>query len=413
MTLLVQEYLKTHSIAQLKAEQGIKSSAKPGDRFFSLNYDQIESKAGPMVNQCRGLILSTLAPLQDAQVTGQEPVGDTQVMARGFDRFFNLGDFNASPVDMDDPGTVFFEKIDGTMCLLYWNHVLGSWQVATRSVPLADKSMSDWEGTMTFSNLFDKALSETLLSFSPKDDSSNHSSLDTVKLFLSKLNQEYTYIFELTTPLNRIVVNYPDYRVHLLGIRNAVTGEEYSVKDGLPGVPSCPSHKLNNQEELMAFVGSKPPFEQEGVVAMDKNFNRVKIKSLAYMAYNRVRDSAANSPRAVMELLLTEKLDDVMPILELHVQKKGMEFQEGMREFSLQFEKAYQEIFSAVQSYPEEQRRKMFALSVQERKLWIGPLMDRFSGRSKDFSDYIQKKKLPNGSFPDVFLDNLISAIGG
>ena len=79
---IVQDYLNNHSLAQLKAEHGIKSSAKPGDRMFSLNYDQIESKAGPIVNQCRGLILGTQEPLTEAQVEQQESVGKTVILAR-------------------------------------------------------------------------------------------------------------------------------------------------------------------------------------------------------------------------------------------------------------------------------------------------------------------------------------------
>lgn len=54
---LVMGYLLDNSLATLKAEHGIKTSARVGDLFFSVNYDQIESKAGPMVNECRGLIL--------------------------------------------------------------------------------------------------------------------------------------------------------------------------------------------------------------------------------------------------------------------------------------------------------------------------------------------------------------------
>jgi hypothetical protein len=89
---LVVNYLQNHSLAQLKQEHGIKTSANVGETVFSLNYDQIESKPTSIVNQCRGLILSTNGnPLTEDQILGNAPIGNTYVLARPFDRFFNLG----------------------------------------------------------------------------------------------------------------------------------------------------------------------------------------------------------------------------------------------------------------------------------------------------------------------------------
>jgi hypothetical protein len=179
----------------------------------------------------------------------------------------------------------------------------------------------------------------------------------------------------------------------------------------VPGVEPCLNHNINNLQELLDFVGSKPPFEQEGIVVRDKHFNRVKVKSLAYMAYNKVRDSTANSPRAVMELILTEKLDDVLPVLEPHIQDKAREMQEQTRRLFQQIENDYQEINQAIWDVPEAQKRKMFAMEVQERGSWMAPLIDRFLGRSKDLTDYIQKKKNPDGSYPDGLLDMLVNEV--
>ena len=408
---LVQNYLLSNSLATLKLEQGIKSSARVGDRFFSLNYDQIESKAGPMVNQCRGLILGTSEPLTAGQVTGTDPVGPTMIFARPFDRFFNMGDSNAAKVDLNDSNTVFYEKLDGTCCILWFNPITSEWCVATRAVPLADKPMSGFED-MTFSGLFKKALRETLIRFN-----NGWGFLDEQNCFnlwtAANLNNQETYVFELTTPLNRIVVNYAEYTVWLLGYRNTQSGQEYEIDqfgDFYNGVPTCPSHKLNNLEELLSFVGSKAPFEQEGVVVCDNQFRRFKVKSLAYMAYNRVRDSAANSPRALVELILTEKLDDVMPVLEPYIQEQAVKLQDSIRVLFQTMESTYQEIL--VEVHGQENQRKAFALSVQARKAWMAPLMDRFLGRCDNLEDWIQKRKQADSSYPDGLLDSLISMSG-
>lgn len=409
---LVQEYLLTHSLAQLRAEHGIKSSSAVGLSWFSLNYDQIESKAGPMVNQCRGIVLGIPTPgkLTEGQVTGMDPVGETWLMARPMDRFFNLGDSQSAPIDLTDKETVFFEKLDGTMCIVYYNAVLGSWEVATRAVPLADKVLTGWED-LTFRNLFEQALVATLDSKGWQYEISMARE-DIFNLWCSKLNKHYTYTFELTTPMNRIVVRYDNYRIHLLGIRATQTGLEVDpCKDlkGVEGVDVCPSHKLNNLEEMLAFVGSKPPFEQEGLVVRDYHFNRVKVKSLAYMAYNRLRDSTANSPRAVMELILTKNLDDVIGVLDIHIQPKALEMQEGTRALFQRFEEEYQEIAEEAKGCANE--RKAFALGVQERGAWMAPLMDRFLGKCSSLEEFIEKRRTSNGSYPDGFLDAMIEEI--
>ena len=395
---LVCDYLLTHSLKQLNEEHGVKSSGQVGDSFFSVNYDQIESKPSPLVNQCRGMVLVSSSPLTEGQVSGEDPVGQTTVTGRGMDRFFNLGDPNADPVNMDSKEVVFAEKLDGNCCMLYFNNFLFSWEVATRSVPLADKSISGW-GDWTFRKLFDKALEDT--------------TGKTFSEFVSFLDTEVTYVFELTTPLNRIVVHYADYKVHLLALRNTQTGQEFVPEEvfpsGLFGVPLCPTHKLSNLEELLTFVGSKPPFEQEGVVVRDnKTFGRVKVKSLAYLAYNKVRDSSANSPRIVMELILAEKLDDVLPILDVMIQKEAVKLQEGMRVLIQKVDSQFSEIMSTL-DMSGENPRKQFALGVQARNGWMPPLMDRFLGRCTGLGDWLRGKRDPSkNEWPTGLLDTLV-----
>lgn len=411
MILEVQTYLETHSLASLKEEHGIKTSVTPGELLFSLNYDQIDSKPSRFVNQCRGVVLGTLelSPLTTEKVFGKEPVGRTCLVARPFDRFFNLGDFHAASVDLEDSETIFWTKLDGTCCIVFFSPVTNSWTVATRAVPTANKKIDGW-GNVTFRILFEKALYETLYSSGMILENAN---LNTVFDNWSKnLDREYTFMFELTTPMNRIVVKYNEYRIHLIGIRHTKSGQEVNIssnKDlrGNFGVPCCPSHKLNNLAEVLEFVNSKSPFEQEGVVVMDKSFNRVKIKNLAYLAYNKVRDSTANSPRSIMELILLEKLDDVMPVLEQHVQVKALRMQEATSIFLREFDKIYLEIDAITAGSSE--RRKAFAVEAQRRKVWIAPLMDRFAGKSSSLVEYIRSKvDKKTGAIPNGILDSLI-----
>jgi hypothetical protein len=230
-------------------------------------------------------------------------------------------------------------------------------------------------------------------------------------------------VFELTTPENRIVVEYKNYNAHLLAVRNTQSGQEYHLEDLILSLsnptdkyfqhtfwssyPKCPSHKLNNTQEVMAFVGSKPPFEQEGLVVLDRNFNRVKVKSLAYVSYNRARDASANNPRAVMQLILSEQLDDVAAVLEPHVAVVADQLKEGLKNLIQATDEAYKSAFEAAKGAINP--KKEFALMVQNQKAWMSPLMDRFSGNCEDTKDYIYKKKqVKTNDWKDSFLDNLV-----
>ncbi len=360
--------------------------------MFSLNYSQIDSKPGPLTNECRGLILyrNCGASIQSFD----EVVGEVKIMARPMDRFFNFGDSNAHPINFDNPNITHWNKLDGTLCILYWNPELEEWHIATRSVPMADVPI-DGFGDHTFRTLFEKALMET--------------SEQTFEIFTSKLSKEVTYCFELTTPMNRVVVDYKEFRVHLLAYRNTETGQEYNgVQNDLHGVSWCPHFKLSSVKEVLDFVSSQNPLEHEGVVAMDQNFNRVKIKNLAYTAYNRAHHLTANSPRALMELILLEKLDDVLPVLGDHVKVRAEKLQNGLINLIRETDTTFEACKLVAETNPENPR-KFFALEVQKLKAWMGPLMARYSGKCDDCKDYILKQKTKTNEWPTSFLETLIS----
>ena len=162
-----------------------------------------------------------------------EIVGDISVVAWPMNRFYNHGDPTAANIDWNDNRLRVYEKLDGTMCVLYWDHVCDRWHVATRSVPEADVPINKGNivvGDITFSELFFIALHKTLLEYSTTscsasvqcDSNVNRFVVNQspeVSLFLSTLNKGITYVFELTSPHNHVVVKYEEPRVTLLAAR--------------------------------------------------------------------------------------------------------------------------------------------------------------------------------------------------
>lgn len=206
---LVVNYLRTHSFGDLFTEHGVNVRPSADGSKFSLNYDQIEAKNGdPIAECCRGLVIRPIKhDAIDSCYNGA--VGEVEVLAWPMNRFYNAGTPAGDVVDWSDPGLVVSEKIDGTCCILYWDPQYVQWCVATRSVPDADVVIKNGDvvhGDMTFSKLFWVAYNNTV-----KDSDGKIIGIENVGL-----NKEFTYVFELTSRYNRVVVDYDEPKITLL-----------------------------------------------------------------------------------------------------------------------------------------------------------------------------------------------------
>lgn len=396
---LVRDFLKTKTLAELEAAHGVKS--RIAGHKVSLNYSQIEATdSDPLSQQCRGLILRRA---DKGLIDPDLPLGDSVTICRPFDRFFNLGQGAAAAVDFNHSDTRFFEKLDGTMCILYFDDVEGRWHVATRSVPEADLFIDGFE-SFTFRTLFERAI----LDMTGWDFGAWVEGFDT----------SLSLMFELTTPVNRIVVPYEKFGVTLLGARVSATGRELDPVELAPSlsVPHAPIYRLGSVAEMVDFVSRRDPQGYEGIVVCDPLYRRVKVKSAGYLALNKVRDSVAASPRALLELVLLEKLDDVSWLLQDQYIKLGEKMQDGLRKIFCDYAGLYAECMSEADSVTdrtdERLHRKSFALAVTSRGGWMAPSMDQYIGRSVGVREWVDGKRDVDGGWSRSFLDFLLRSMG-
>lgn len=399
-TLLVQQFLLNNSLAQLKAEHGV-NFRRDGNKM-SLNYDQIESReSDPLAKQCRGLILAFDTEKLDMDNFENIVIGETVVLARPFDRFFNYGQEAAANINFDKEKDVcYWEKLDGSCIIFYWDPYKNMWCSATRGMPEANLPI-DGFAEYTFTSLFQKAVNDT----------TGTSYQDWLNNQRNTLNKYNTFVFELTSPYNRIVVKYNDCRIHLLGVRDTKTGVEIPPEYVLIDVPVCPSYKLETFADMLNHVSVVNPLEHEGIVACTKDFRRVKIKSPSYVAYNRIRDQVANSPRALLQIILDEKLDDFMQLLPQNYLDKAIIYQEKMRTLVKSFLFQYIECLTEVNKMgvmSDKVRQKQFALEVQRHKYWLAPMMSIFNGKHKDLRDFFDSQKIHGGEYKVSFLNLLV-----
>lgn len=401
MEPLVIDYLRTHSAAELLRDHGVKFAIGTRPYKASLNYDQeLVKDENLLARECRGLILATPDGSSFPVVNGSSAakrsgstdiIGETIVLARPMDRFFNYGAGAAPAIDLVHPESRVFEKLDGTLCIVYFDIHAREWCVATRSVPDADRTI-DGFGEHTFGTLFEHALMEHLG--------------ETFTSLVNGLRHQYTYCYELTTPQNRLVVDTKEPKVHTLAIRHLNGDEVCPTTDRFEhAVPVCPSWPLRSPEDLFAFVNSRPPSESEGVVVRLPGFRRVKVKSIAYRASAKLRDEVRPGPRGLLECVLVGQDEDVFPMLPEYMQKAGAKIKTAFEAWVAKYDAAYPRLFAESGG-----DRKRMAVVVQRDGFLIGPMMELFSGRCTSTRGWVDRARKPEG-WGDAFLDNLVTQI--
>lgn len=366
--LLVQELLRSgKSLDSLKETNGINYNITKDK--VCLNYDQINaSESDPVASQCRGLVLR---------------LDSWDVVACPMFRFFNLHQGNAADVDINN--AAFEEKMDGTCIIVYWDENQQLWCSGTRSRCEADVPIDDTK--ITFSGLVKIAVNNMYFS---KNTTAYCVKLISLQDFMSAMNsvnnsnkKQYTFVFELTSPINRIVCKYNKIELTLLAVRNNITLKEeksslWNNEDF--GLKTPKLYEFNNINHLTQVIVDWNPIDHEGVVIKDKNFNRVKVKNPAYLALNHMRDSLMKSIRGCIEIILLGKEDDIVGVMPEFVMKKIEYLKPIIKEVLLRTQKEYDEI-------KEIQDMKTFALEAQ-KKLWPSAMFALKRGKTTDLKTF-------------------------
>jgi hypothetical protein len=150
--------------------------------------------------------------------------------------------------------------------------------------------------------------------------------------------------------------------------------------------------------------------EHEGVVVRDSKFNRIKVKNAAYVAYNKVRDALASSPRNMVELILSEKDDDVIPMLPEEIVKNLQNIKVGVQKIIKQHDEAYLAIKAEADSLNSGDKKTFAVLTTVTYKslnLWTAPFFQMFDGKATNMRDFIAKSR-KDGTWGNNFLDKML-----
>ena len=90
-------------------------------------------------------------------------------------------------------------------------------------------------------------------------------------LRLQNLNPRYTYLFELVSPFNRVVVPYESIDLYHIGTRDNVTLLEMDIDIG---VKKPKTFQCNNLSDLVEMA-QKLRYCEEGYVVKDAGYHRI------------------------------------------------------------------------------------------------------------------------------------------
>jgi T4 RnlA family RNA ligase len=323
MTMLhIQEYLQTHTLDQLKEEFEI--NFKVYDDRVILKYGiTTKQKYSQIVAECRGLVLS---------------LPDYKVLARGFDRFFNLGEDVSNQKHFDWDNCIVTQKMDGSLAKCYFDGV--KWCVSTNGTAFAEGPTPMGK---TYHDLFVEAIGMDLQEAFQYSD------------------PRYTYIFELTSPENRIVTRYSETKATLLAIRDNVTGDhlDYDILKTAIHYLSfktslVESYDINNEADVVKFVESLDQLD-EGVVLYDGQ-TRIKVKSASYVAIHHLRNGI--TVKSIVTLLLKGEMAEYCVYFP--------EDMVLMQPYINKFNQLKQDITDTYNKYKHLENQKDFAMKVKD-----------------------------------------------
>ena len=254
----------------LHKEYGIRIKKEGPLAIFSYNVECDFSN--PIVQEARGIIID---------------YERLEVVCWPFRKFGNHNESYADKIDWNN--AVVLEKVDGSIIKLWYNVLTGAWQFSTNGMIDANNANINTLSSVSYGDLIRQANNYDDIPF------------DT-------LNKDYTYIFELVSPQARVVIKYDETSLYHLGTRNNITGKEMDIDIGIKKPKAYKINSLNDcifaASELNKNTEADDEISNEGFVVVDKNWNRVKVKSPDYIMMHRLKHNDGISKKDCVETIL-------------------------------------------------------------------------------------------------------------
>jgi len=268
---------------------------------------------------------------------------DGTLLMLPFKRFFNEHEANAANINWQLVKII--EKIDGTMVSAWYDDSNRVWRLST-------KKMIDELIVSEFGSGAQIDLAVVFKQFFPN--------------WQNALDKKYWYVFELVSPYNRIVTRYDEDRfgLYLLMIRQKQTLDELSpikIQDIVKGIAQprvfTPEYyNIRDRKKIDDLFESKLA-DWEGVVAIDDNHNRIKIKQVSYVRLHHIVSNVSTKSN-IINLILDGEQEEVLSYFP--------DLKEHFLEIEKRINKLKSDIATVFGLYNHLETQKEFALKVKD-----------------------------------------------
>jgi len=308
---------------------------------FEDTFPAVESVDDAIRRECRGLIFDA----------------EGKLIARRYHKFFNVNEreeTQMSAIDWTRPHRIL-DKLDGSMIS-----------------PIPVRGNLRWTTKMGITDVAMQA--EVFVASMP----------NYVDFAQQCIKDGYTPVFEWCSRKSRIVLDYPEDRLILTAVRKNDTGDymDYTTLVGLGAywhIPVVQAHEIT--EDLIKTIAGWEG--AEGVVVRFDDGHMVKIKAEWYVLRHKSKE-AITREKNVVDYIVNDRVDDVLPFLQVEDQDRLKAFQ---REFWAGFDQVvegYEKYWFMVQQSGLD--RKRYALEWKptiEKNDGFAPVyvFGRFSGK--------------------------------
>lgn len=246
------------------------------DGYIMFKYNQVASDFSiPLVREARGIIFRE---------------SNWECVCHAFNKFGNYGESYCPNIDWGTASVQ--EKCDGSLIKLWHDN---GWRISTNGTIDAFKAELNDTKYSTFGALVEDAMPMSWGAWEKIAD------------------PKCTYMFELVSPYNRVVIPYKETKLYFLGIRDMEDGGEWNPEDSdmIYAFEIPKRYPLYSLEDVQAAANALP-WDQEGYVVCDQNFNRVKIKSSAYILAHYARNNGVVNTERLVQIVLDGEQEEFL-----------------------------------------------------------------------------------------------------
>ena len=241
------------------------------------NYGVGADFSNPIVQEARGIIIW---------------LEECKVVCWPFRKFGNWSEPYADSIDWRQ--AVVQEKVDGSIVKYWYNPITDKFQWSTNGVIDAKDAKLSLNPSKTYLDLIQEAVIPFRFGNDPFDKTYG-------------LRCDRTTIFELVSPENKILIQYPTTKLYYLGSRSVLDGKEFTDWFFAGVFPMPLTYSIRTFEDCIKAaeaLNTDDDVTNEGFVVVDKSdypdgYHRIKIKSPQYVALHHAVSSIISKDKVV------------------------------------------------------------------------------------------------------------------